>query len=327
MKRSDTPWQLQGGLQNGQSKYIGKYIQQNDRYLRRNNDDGKVFLEREVERKVEGNKEADRLTTPSADQVAIDDDSFSGNAGSDETDGGGGGGILGPVSSHAQSNDLWLLPLRVYGGIIKEEEGSTDSSHENDRGDTVDSLYSDMNDDNSDNNNDTDDDGNDNYDNEENTNNRNDDDDDDYDDNNSNDDEVRHQPGSSRHYFHKYDVDVDVDVENWNIFSYLYENIFDVRNNSTNNDKDKVIDSEKSKYDDSDSDDIYNSYNNIVDKNEGNKNEKIIMKEIQSKKVIGISSSGGNSGSHKGKGAGTGYRERGQSTKTSPSATHKHYFS
>jgi hypothetical protein len=61
-----------------------------------------------------------------ADQTAIDDDSFSGS-------GGGGtdndnGGILGPVSSHAQSNDLWLLPLPTGDAVSpfyedKDEDG------------------------------------------------------------------------------------------------------------------------------------------------------------------------------------------------------------
>lgn len=72
-ERSDTPWELQG-------------VQGN---LRHNT--------------------AGQNVVPGSDQTAIDDDSFSGS-------GGGGadndnGGILGPVASHAQSNDLWLLPL------------------------------------------------------------------------------------------------------------------------------------------------------------------------------------------------------------------------
>ena len=111
---------------------------------------------REIEREdkdEDKDKDEDMLMVPSADQVAIDDDSFSGNANYDENDGGGGGGsILGPVSSHAQSNDLWLLPLR--NGINddeREESGVEDSEDENMiniPSTTLDSLYWDRDDDN-----------------------------------------------------------------------------------------------------------------------------------------------------------------------------------
>ena len=311
-ERSDTPWQLQGGMQNGQSKYKVKYIQHNDKYLRRNKEVEKVFLERkdlqaeaevEVERKAERNEEEDRLTTPSADQVAIDDDSFSGNAGGDETDGGGGGGILGPVSSHAQSNDLWLLPLRISSGSAKEE-GSVDASHEDDPNGTLDSLYSDMNDDNNDDNINNDNDGNSDNDS------INDNDNDDDSNNNNNDhnsiNNNGHQLGSTGYYFHKYDVlaDVDLDLRNWNIFDHLFDPIFDLFHNSMVDNKD--VYAEILKYDDSDNDDTYNKNNKIVDQYDSNKNDNNIMKERTLEKVIRTSSSGGNSGSHKGKGPGRG---------------------
>jgi hypothetical protein len=110
-ERSDTPWQLQG---------TGR---------------GNLRATPAMEGAVGG----------AADQTAIDDDSFSGS-------GGGGtdndnGGILGPVSSHAQSNDLWILPLPTGDAVSpfyedKDEDGEGQiSSYTSSNEDTKTVLY------------------------------------------------------------------------------------------------------------------------------------------------------------------------------------------
>jgi hypothetical protein len=64
----------------------------------------------------------ERVSTGS-DQTAIDDDFFTGtgSGGSDNDN----GGILGPISSHAQSNDLWLFPLPAGNAVETFYDGDT----------------------------------------------------------------------------------------------------------------------------------------------------------------------------------------------------------
>ena len=60
-----------------------------------------------------------------SDQTAIDDDFFSGagSGGSDNDN----NGILGPISSHAQSNDLWLFPLPAGNTVDTFYDGDSKS--------------------------------------------------------------------------------------------------------------------------------------------------------------------------------------------------------
>lgn len=69
----------------------------------------------------------EKISTGS-DQTAIDDDFFSGtgSGGSDNDN----GGILGPISSHAQSNDLWLFPLPAGIAVDSFNNGNTKSAED-----------------------------------------------------------------------------------------------------------------------------------------------------------------------------------------------------